>query len=217
MKNTDEERTNTKKLLNQIVYMDLGKLIPSPQNARIHSPDQIEKLETSIERFGFIVPVPVDEKGNILAGHGRVEAAKKLGMQQVPTIRIEHLTESEKKAFRLADNRLAEMASWDKKLVALELQDLIVLDYDIEVTGFSTVDADFDLETSEDGEVLPPPNYKPVTRLGNIWALGKHRLICGDATKSETYKALLGSEKAQVMFADSPYNLRINGHVKRKV
>ena len=194
-------------------------LRPYPGNARTHSPKQIRQIARSIERFGFNNPVLVDDDDQIIAGHGRVEAAKLLNMKTVPTVRLSHLSESEKKAYILADNRLAEKAGWDNEVLAIELQGLVDLGFDVLLTGFEPAEVDIIIEGVED-ESLQPENQVPeegsgpsVSRLGDVWMLGKHILVCGDSTDAATYKLLMDDNKAEFVFTDPPYNVKIDGNV----
>jgi len=166
--------------------------------------------------------VLVDKTGSIIAGHGRVEAAKQLGLATVPVIRLEHLTESEKRAYILADNRLAEKAGWDREILAIELQHLmeIDVDFDISLTGFEMPEIDVLIDglepkptKADPADVIPEVTGPAVTRRGDIWQIGPHRLICGDSTAPETYARLLDGERAQMVFTDPPYNVPIDGHV----
>ena len=202
--------------------MPVASLKPCARNPRTHSKKQIRQIADSIERFGFNNPVLIDRAGGIVAGHGRVEAAKLLGLENVPTIRLEDLTEAEVRAYVIADNRLAELAGWDRELLAIELQGLIELDldFDVTITGFETPEIDIligELDADEEDdpadEVPELGDGPPVTRPGDIWCIGKHRLICGDATDPDTYARLLDGAEAQMVFADPPYNVPIDGHV----
>ena len=194
-------------------------LRPYAGNARTHSPKQIKQISRSIERFGFNNPVLVDDDDQIIAGHGRVEAAKLLNMKTVPTVRLSHLNEAEKRAYILADNRLAEKAGWDNDTLAIELQGLVDVGFDVLLTGFEPAEVDIIIEgigdESEQPENLLPeePSGPPVSRLGDIWMLGKHLLVCGDSTAAASYKFLMRDEKAEFVFTDPPYNVRIDGHV----
>ncbi len=199
-----------------------GDLKPYSRNARTHSPKQIAEIAASIKAFGFINPVLIDKDNAIVAGHGRVEAAKLLDLATVPTIRLEHLTEAQKRAYILADNKLAEKAGWDREILAIELQNLmaIELEFDISVTGFEMPEIDVLIEgldakpaKNDPADEVPVVEGPAVTRLGDIWQIGPHRLICGDATAPETYQRLLAGEAAQLVFTDPPYNVKIDGHV----
>jgi DNA modification methylase len=194
-------------------------LRPYAGNARTHSPKQIKQIARSIERFGFNNPVLVDDDDQIIAGHGRVEAAKLLGLKTVPTVRLSHLSETEKKAYILADNRLAEKAGWDNEVLAIELQGLIDLGFDVLLAGFEPAQVDILVEgigdESEQPEnVVPEENSgPPVSLLGDVWMLGKHILLCGDSTSAATYKLLMDDDKAEFVFTDPPYNVKIDGNV----
>jgi DNA modification methylase len=195
-------------------------LRPYPGNARTHSPKQIKLIARSIERFGFNNPVLVDDDDKIIAGHGRVEAAKLLNMKTVPTVRLSHLSETEKKAYILADNRLAEKAGWDNDLLAIELQGLVDIGFDVLLTGFEPAEVDIIIEGIGD-ESEQPENSVPetasgpaVSRLGDVWTLGKHTLVCGDSTDAATYKLLrMDNDKAEFVFTDPPYNVKLDGNV----
>lgn len=206
----------------QIIQKPPTALRPYARNARTHSPKQIAEIAASIKTFGFNNPVLIDKNDVIVAGHGRVEAAKQLGLATVPTIRLEHLTEAQKRAYILADNKLAEKAGWHREILAIELQHLteIDLDFDISVTGFELPEIDVliqDLDAKETevdpADDVPLVEGPAVTRLGDVWQIGSHRLICGDATTPETYAQLIAGEKAQLVFTDPPYNVKIDGHV----
>ena len=206
-----------------IEWGDPSRLVPYAGSPRTHTKKQIEQIAASIDTFGFTNPILIDDTGGIIAGHGRAEAAKLLGLATIPTIRLAHLSETQKRAYVLADNRLAELAGWDPALLALELRHLteIDLDFEIEVTGFETVDIDLLISGAVESEVgaedevpLDPDEIvTPVTRIGDLWRLGRHRLLCADALKAESYEQLLRGEKAQMVFTDPPYNVAVNGHV----
>lgn len=207
----------------EICLIAIDELKPHPGNARTHTKKQILQIAKSIKTFGFTNPVLVDEAGNILAGHGRIEAAKQLGMESVPAIRLGDMTEPEKRAYIIADNRLAELAGWDRELLAVEFQYIteLDLDFDLTLTGFETADIDLVFsEYAEDGEHLEEdevpvvdPAEPPVTRTGDLWRLGRHRLLCGDARDPGAYRTLLEGASAQLVFTDPPYNVPIDGHV----
>ncbi len=203
-----------------VAYRPLSELRPYPNNARTHSKKQIKQIAASIERFGWTNPVLVDAEGRIIAGHGRVEAAKLLGIEQVPTIALQDLTEAQIRAYVIADNKLAENAGWDREILAIELQALVEVDFDVELTGFETSEVDLlieDLEASgsvDAADKQPAPAAGPaVSRPGDLWHLDRHRLLCGDATQSQSYERLLAGEKAQMVFIDPPYNVPVDGHV----
>lgn len=205
----------------EIRYQPLAQLTPYRNNARTHSPKQIQQLAESIKAFGFVNPVLVDAKGGIIAGHGRVAAARLLNLSQVPTIRLDHLTPEQLQAYILADNRLAELAGWDKEILAIEFQHLLDLDleFDITITGFETPEIDLaiqSLEPAQDQEDEMPvidAGVPTVSQLGDAWVLGENRLVCGDALQPATYSQLMHDVQARVIFTDPPYNVPIGGHV----
>src|SRR6267142_2175189 len=205
-----------------VEYRSTSQLRPRANNPRTHSKKQIGQIANAIRRFGFTNPVLVDDANGIVAGHGRVEAAKVVGLDQVPTVRLSAMSEAEIRAYVIADNRLAENAGWDRELLGLELQYLTDLDvdFDVTLTGFELPEIDILIgELSPDGDNDPADAAvevsagPPVTRPGDLWRIGSHRLICGDSTRSETYQALLGEQRAQLVFTDPPYNVPISGHV----
>ena len=206
-----------------IEFLPPTSLQPWPGNARTHSRKQVKQVGASIKEFGFTSPVLTDERGNILAGHGRVLAAIDLGLESIPCIRLTGLTEPRKRAYILADNKLALNAGWDEGLLALELQGLMQADlgFDLGVTGFSIPEIDSlieDMSPQEPGDPaedkLPPPmDGPPKSRLGDVWQLGVHKLVCGDATLPDTFTRLMGGAAATAVFTDPPYNVRIDGHV----
>ena len=209
-----------------VTTMSVDALKANPHNARTHSPKQIRQIANSLEQFGFINPILLDSNGVMIAGHGRLAAAKQLGLREVPTIRIDDLSPDQVRAYVIADNRLAELADWDTELLATELAYLSDLDIDFDptITGFEMAEIDVligntgdDLEsesTDPDDSVPEPSNGPAVTQPGDIWIIGgKHHLVCGDATKPETYDHLLIGDKARMVFTDPPYNVPIDGHV----
>ena len=201
-----------------IEQIAVSALRPYPRNARTHSRKQIRQIAKSIERFGFCNPALIDDDNQIIAGHGRVEAAKLLNMDRVPVVRLSHLNDDHKRAYILADNRLAEKAGWNREIMTIELQHLIDVGFDVELTGFETADIDLlmdDLsDESEAADSLPAASKGPaVSRSGDLWFLGKHRLLCGDARSAADYDRLMGCEKAEFVFTDPPWNLKILGHV----
>ena len=197
----------------------ITSLKPSPRNARTHSKAQIEQIAASIQEFGFTNPVLIDETKTILAGHGRVEAAKLLGLKNVPVVRIEHMNAEQKRAYVIADNQLALNAGWDEALLAVEFEALNELEFDISVIGFEMGEVDriisnFSEIEHEDEDTIPSVSENdPVTQLGDVWQIGSHRLICGDATNPEIFDRLMAGAKAQMIFTDPPYNVPIAGHV----
>ena len=206
----------------QIEQRRPGDLKPYARNARTHSKKQIRQIADSIQRFGFTNPILISDNEEIIAGHGRVEAAKLLGLDAVPTLQLSHLNEAERRAYVLADNKLALNAGWDQEILAIELQALIDLEFDISITGFSTAEVDLTLDAAQDGDpdqVIGPEDEVPlqegmaVTRRGEIWKLGRHRLICGDAREAGDYAALMEGKAADLVFTDPPYNVVIDGNV----
>ena len=205
----------------KIVYKDPGQLKPRAKNPRTHTRRQIRQIAASVREFGFINPILVDGADGIIAGHGRAEAAKLLGMTDVPTVRVDHLTPAQIRAYVIADNKLAENAGWDRALLALELQELSVhLDFDVTITGFETAEIDLlirDLngDSPDDADEVPDIDRSApaVSRPGDLWQIGDHRLLCGDSLKTESYVALLEGQTAQMVFTDPPYNVVIDGHV----
>ena len=204
-----------------VEHIPIADLRPWRRNARTHSRKQLRQIADSIERFGFTNPVLIDNERNILAGHGRVEAARLLGMMEVPCLRIDTMTSEEKRAYVIADNKLALNAGWDEEILGEELKALLECDlgFDIEVTGFSIPEIDGLIEglTPEepgdpDDDVVPddaPARCRP----GDIWRLGPHRLICGNALDAADVAALMNGEKARMVFTDPPYNVPVQGHV----
>lgn len=198
-----------------IKHRSVNELVPYARNARMHSQVQVTQIADSISEFGFVNPVLISEDKEIIAGHGRVLAAKQLGLETVPTILLAHLTEVQRHALIIADNKLAENASWDDVLLSSELKYLDEQDFNLELLGFSDVDldsllSDFDdklTETDETEEVIPETKSEPISKQGDIWLLGDHRLLCGDATSSQVFKSLMDDEIADMVFTDPPYNV----------
>jgi DNA modification methylase len=207
----------------EIVYIRIRDLRQYSRNARTHSKKQIRQIADSIKRYGFTNPLIIDNDNNILAGHGRLTAAELLGMDLVPCVRLEHMSPSQKKAYVLADNKLALNAGWDDELLALELKELLAVDdgFDIATTGFTISEVDELIEglnVEEQGsprdDQLPALSVLPPTaKLGDIWQLGRHRLICGSALDDFAVQQLMAGELAQMVFTDPPYNEPIAGHV----
>ncbi|MER2269108.1 site-specific DNA-methyltransferase [Methylobacterium oxalidis] len=206
-----------------VISQPVTGLKPNPRNARTHSKHQIRQIADSIEAFGFLNPVLVDEAGMVLAGHGRLAAAKLLKLASVPTLLASGLSEAQKRAYVLADNKLAEKAGWDRALLAIELGELAELlpplNWDLTLTGFETAEIDLiladhaeDRPTPED--VLPAASGPAVTRRGDLWCLGAHRLLCGDARSADDLDRLMAGAKADMVFTDPPYNVPIAGHVQ---
>jgi DNA modification methylase len=201
----------------KIVEQPIEALAPRAGNARTHSPKQIQQIADSITRFGFTNPLLVDDSNGVIAGHGRLAAAKLLGFTSLPTIRLSRMSEEEVRAYCLADNKLAENAGWDRDMLAIEFKYLEELDFDISLTGFAAPEIDVVLgafEAAGDAaDALPALESRAVTRPGDVWLIGSHKLICGDSTKAETYPALLGEARADLVFADLPFNVPTDGHI----
>jgi hypothetical protein len=201
-----------------IVYRSPAEVRPDPRNPRTHSKKQVGEISASIVAFDFTNPILIDEAKMIIAGHGRLQAAKKLDLAQVPTITLPHLNDAQKRALRLADNKIALNAGWDTDLIKVELDELsrLELDFPLEITGFSTGEIDVILckcDGDPDDEIVPAIPSVPRTKLGDIWVLGDHRIGCGDNRDLEFLHAVVGAEaKVDAAFLDPPYNVRINGH-----
>jgi hypothetical protein len=198
----------------KVTWLAVAKLEPNPNNARTHSKAQIRKIADSIETFGWTNPLLVDGSNRVLCGHGRLAAAKLLGSAEVPVIAIDDLTVEQKRAYALADNRLAELAGWDLELVAVEIKDLMELNVDVGVIGFDPPMIELMMEdlheAPEPDDVVPDLAGRPaISKLGDVWSLGRHRLLCGDAMDSASFIALMSGEKAQIVITDPPYNVRV--------
>jgi hypothetical protein len=209
----------------RIEHVAPERLHPNPRNARTHSPRQVERLAAAIRRFGFLNPVIIDENDMVLAGHGRLLAARKLGLRDVPVLRAAHMSEAEKRAYMIADNRIAELAGWDRSVLKEEFVYLTTapVDFDVGVTGFDTAAVDLMLlgeQTSGEGDDGPeeaafmPLEGPVVTQAGDLWQLGPHRIACADAQDMDAYTRVLGGEKAAMVFTDPPYNVPIAGHAQ---
>jgi DNA modification methylase len=203
-----------------VSYQTVECLKTYSRNARSHSKHQIRQIAASIEQFGFTNPVLVNNTNTIIAGHGRVAAAKLLGMGQVPTIRLESLTDDQIRAYVIADNRIAEKAGWDKSILAIELQHLLTIDlnFDVTITGFEVPEIDLILSETgknqdEDDAFDIDETRQAVTQAGDLWQLGKHRVLCGNALETSSFKSLMANRRAHLVFADPPYNVPIEGHV----
>lgn len=206
----------------RIEMQPVAALRPYPGNARKHSKKQVRQIAESINRFGFTNPVLIGDDGEIVAGHGRVMAEKELGLKTVPTVRLSHLSAEERRAYVLADNKLALNAGWDTEILAIELQALIDIDFDVTLTGFSLAEVDLTLDqareastetTDSPADQIPEPEGDAVSRQGELWHLGRHRLLCGDARSADYVSRLTAGEKADLIFTDPPYNVRIDGNV----
>lgn len=198
----------------------LAALKPNPRNARTHPPKQMKALCAAISEFGFIAPILVDEENVILAGHARHQAAGELGLSEVPVLRVTHLTAAQKRAYVIADNKIAQLAGWDGTLLAAEFEALIDLGFEVELSGFSTAEIDVTIETAaledmnapDPADATPGRPDTPVSQPGDLWLLGDHRLVCGDARDPRAYARLMDGEDADALFTDPPYNVKIDGH-----
>lgn len=218
--NTDQATTSPppKPQLGGLVERAPALLQPWKGNPRKHSDAQLTKIRASIQRYGFTVPLIVDETNVVLSGHARLQVALQLGLTSVPVRVISGLTSTEKRAYVLADNKLALLSSWDTDLLKGELALLIEDDFELELSGFSTAEIDLMFEEPGDADddlILDVPEVV-VTQLGDLWRLGEHRLLCGDALDATSYETLMGSEQAQMCLTDPPYNVPIAGHVSGK-
>lgn len=200
----------------QYYLADVNELIPYIRNARTHSESQIAQIAASIKEFGFLSPILIAEDNTILAGHGRLAAARKLGLKQVPCVKESHLTETQRRAYIIADNKLSLNAGWDEDMLAIELSELQGADFDLDLLGFDESELasifEEDKEIKEDDFNVEEELNKPCfSKAGDIWTLGRHRLICGDSTKEETYKSLMEDKKANLVVTDPPYNVNYEG------
>jgi DNA modification methylase len=209
-----------------IRYISPSELIEYPNNPRAHSPDQIEKISESIKAFGFVSALIVDPEGELIAGHGRLAAAKLLGLERVPVVCLDHLDDAQKRALRIADNRLAELADWDQGLLATEFSSLVELEskcdlnFELEITGFSFGAIDQTIETAWKGDapdsddvVEPDFGVPTVSRIGDKWLLNEHSILCGDARDDKVHARARNGLSAQVAICDPPYNVKGDGHI----
>ena len=207
-----------------VAYLPTAALRPDPRNPRTHSKKQITQIARSMRTFGFNVPLLIQEDGTVIAGHGRLLACLQLGWTEAPTIRLAHLSPDQVRAFQITDNRLSDISTWDERLLGEALRDLSALDLDfsLEVTGFNMGEIDFRIEGLElsdpskpdRADAVPPASPGPaVSRPGDLWVLGRHRLLCGSALEGEAYQTVMSGERADVVFTDPPYNVPIGGHV----
>ena len=199
----------------------VANLVPYARNSRTHSAAQVDKIAASIKEFGFLNPVIVDGENGIIAGHGRILAAQKLGLETVPTIEAAHLTDAQRKAYIIADNRLALDAGWDDEMLRVELQDLDAVDFDLTLTGFdldeiAALTADEATEGLTDEDAVPEAPEQPVTVEGDVWLLGHHRLMCGDSTSIDAVERLMGGVKPNLMVTDPPYGVNYDPQVGAK-
>ena len=201
-----------------VVYRNVSELVPHTANARTHSAKQIAQIARSVETFGWTNPILVDESDTVIAGHARLAAARKLGLTSAPTICLSHMTKAQKRAYMIADNRLSEMAGWDRAVLAGEFKAIQLLDpeFCLDSTGFELGEIEIYLDnecSSEEDEVRPADRSRPpVSCLGDVWQLGDHRLICGNALDVVIYEILLEGDKAQMVISDCPYNVPMQGH-----
>jgi DNA modification methylase len=197
------------------------RLKPSKRALRKHSKKHLAQIEASLRRFGWIVPIIINSNGEIICGYARYVVASRMGIAELPVIRLEHLSETDIRLFRLAETRLGELSEWDEEVLALEFAELSApeLQLDLDVTGFETRDIDRILDfrvVDQEEDALPPLPSRPVSVLGDLWRLDQHALLCGDALERTTYLRLLGNEQAQMVFTDPPYNCKIQGHARAK-
>lgn len=200
----------------QIEYIETEKLVPYARNSRTHSDEQVQQIIGSIKEFGFTNPILVDADGLIIAGHGRTMAAQRMGMKEVPCLRLGHLTDAQKKAYVIADNKLALNAGWDDEMLRIELADLQDADFDLSLTGFDDDELNALLakaveEGLTDEDAVPEVPETPVTVEGDVWILGRHRLMCGDSTSVDAVDKLMDGKKADMVFTDPPYNIDYQG------
>jgi DNA modification methylase len=207
----------------EIICRPLAALKPDPANPHRHSKKQIRQIAKIIKTFDFNVPILVDRDGNVIAGHGRLLACRELGIEEVPTLCLDHLNPAQARAFMIADNKLTENATWDDRLLAEQLRDLSLsgLDFDIEVTGFEMGEIDLRIASLDDtpaagsdpADILPELSVAPlVSKLGDLWLVGRHSVLCGNALDPENFAALMGQQRAAMVFTDPPYNVPIEGH-----
>tara|TARA_R110000782_G_scaffold132359_5_gene224388 strand:+ start:43190 stop:44605 length:1416 start_codon:yes stop_codon:yes gene_type:complete len=206
-------------LIEKIEHVKIDSLKAYRGHARKHPKKQLKALERGIATFGFTVPVLLGVDGEVVTGHARVLVAKQMGYTKVPAIRLTHLSSAQIRAFRLADNKLAELGEWDEEKLALELRDLIEIDFDIDLTGFEAAEVDLIIDSQfspvgvTPADDVPVVTDEPVSRPGDLWMLDAHRVLCGDARDPEAYATLLREELAQMVISDSPYNVRVQGNV----
>jgi site-specific DNA-methyltransferase (adenine-specific) len=206
----------------QIEQIGIATLIPFAKNSRTHDDAQVAQIAASIREFGFTNPVLIDEANGIIAGHGRVMAARKLKMAEVPCIRLSHLSDAQKRAYVIADNKLALNAGWDEAMLKLELADLKALDFDLDLTGFNTAEidallADKGTEGLTDPDDTPEPPVEPVTRLGDVWVCGQHRVMCGSSLDQAQVELLCAGQRVDMLLTDPPYNVAYEGGTGLKI
>jgi DNA modification methylase len=207
-----------------VTYRPIEELKPDPANPRRHSKKQIRQIGNSIREFGFVAPILIDRDGKVLAGHGRLLACRELGITEVPTVCLDHLTPAQARAFMIADNRLTEIATWDDQLLAQQLQDLSLLglDFNIEVIGFEMAEIDLRIASLDEvpdaaddpADAIPElPARSPLSKPADLWHLGRQRVYCGNALDAADFLTLMGEERAAMVFSDPPFNVPIEGHV----
>ncbi|WP_271950128.1 site-specific DNA-methyltransferase [Ruegeria faecimaris] len=214
-------------MADKVVQSQISQIKPYDNNNRVHAAKSIDKLKASVAQFGFVTPILLDGSATIIAGHGRYEAAKALGLMSVPTVVADHLSEAEVRALRIADNKLAELSDWNEAALQIEFAELMdlsldgELDFDLDITGFETPEIDIIIdaaseaaETEAETVENPDPAAPVVTQPGDLWLLGDHRIFCGDALQAQSYDTLLEGETPQMIFTDPPYNVPVNGHVR---
>lgn len=204
-----------------IERISLEALIPYARNSRTHSDDQVAQIAASIREFGFTNPVLIDAEGGIIAGHGRVMAARKLELDAVPCLRLSHLTDAQKRAYVIADNKLALNAGWDAEMLRVEFDELKGMDFDLELTGFTLAEIDglFPTEGTEgltDPDEAPAPPVTPTTKPGDVWVLGKHRVMCGDSTSIDAVDRLMNGDRADLVFTDPPYGVNFQSNMSKR-
>jgi len=207
----------------RIEDLPIQDLRPHRNNPRLHPQTQIDKLARAITEFGFLIPVLIDGQNTVLAGHARIEAAKQLGMRSVPCTRADHLSEAQKRTFTILDNKIAQEAVWDFQLLAKEIDFLQAEGIDLETTGFEIPEIEMVLDVADppannsaDDKVPDPAPHRIITKPNDLWVLGDHRLLCGDARRRESFATLLSGKLAQLIFVDPPYNVKIRGHASGK-
>ncbi|NDD11897.1 MAG: site-specific DNA-methyltransferase [Betaproteobacteria bacterium] len=208
----------------KLEYRSVDSLIPYARNAKQHSDAQVAQIAASIREFGWGAPILIDGANNVIAGHGRLLAARKLGLAEVPVVPLEHLNDTQRRALILADNKIGENASWEDELLGIELSELKDAGFDLELTGFSPKEWEALIageEQTQDGltdeDAVPEITETPVSKPGDVWVLGEHKLLCGDATKARDYQALLGEELVDMTFTDPPYNVNYANTAKDKM
>lgn len=212
-------------MASQVVQKPINQLKPYTQNNRVHTRTSVKKLMVSITKFGFVIPILAKSDGVVIAGHGRLEAAKALNLKTVPVVYADHLTDAEARALRIADNKLAELSEWNEEALQIELGELVdlslagELDFDLDITGFELPEIDIIIGGSETPQVeetvpIPGPNEPTVTQIGDLWSLSEHSILCGDSLEASSFCSLLGPKKPRMIFTDPPYNVAINGHVR---